>query len=312
MSLPKRPLDGLINLNKPAGISSHRAVALVRRLAPGVKVGHGGTLDPAASGVLPLCLGRATRIAEYLFDLRKGYRAALTLGVTTESGDAAGAVISRSEPPPLERAGIETLFRSLTGAQEQQVPAYAAVKYRGRPLYEYARRGVKIPPKKRTVQIYRLELLSFDPAAGAQITCEVECSRGTYIRSLAVEIGERLGCGAHLQALERLFVGPLTVGEAHSPEQLSAAAAAGELHRKLLPLDRVLAHLEALHLPGSTVEELRLGRAVPYERSAEAEALFKAGLPVRIYDPENRFRALARFERSASGLLLKTDKFLSP
>lgn len=312
MSAKQEPLDGIINLNKPAGISSHEAVALVRRLVPGTKVGHGGTLDPAASGVLPLCLGRATRIAEYLFDLRKGYRAAITLGAATETGDAAGAVISRSELPPLEQRSLEKLFHTLTGEQEQEVPAYAAVKHRGRPLYEYARRGEKVPPKKRTVTIHRLELITFDLASPAQLVCEVECSRGTYIRSLAVEIGARLGCGAHLQALERLFVGPLAVDEALSPEQLSAAAAAGRLPEALLPLDRILLHLAALRVPESTVDDLRSGRPVPWERSAAAEAILKEALPVRIYDPQNRFRALARFAKSDSGIILKTDKFLSP
>ncbi|NLA12567.1 MAG: tRNA pseudouridine(55) synthase TruB [Firmicutes bacterium] len=312
MNRRAEPLDGIVNLDKPAGITSHDAVAAMRRLVPGTKVGHGGTLDPAASGVLPLCLGRATRIAEYLFDLRKGYRTAVTLGTTTDTGDAAGTIISQKEPPLLERKNIEQLLRSLTGTQEQEVPAYAAVKHRGRPLYEYARRGEKVPKKKRTVEIYRFELIAFDPAAPAQILCEVECSRGTYIRSLAVELGARLGCGAHLQALERLFVGELSLGEAFSLEQLSTAAAAGTLPGMLLPLDRALLHLEALTVTGSTVEKLRAGRAVPWERSAAVEALVAAALPVRIYDPQNRFRALARFTGSGADILLKTDKFLSP
>lgn len=304
-------MDGIINLNKPAGISSHEAVAAMRRLVPGTRVGHGGTLDPAATGVLPLCLGRATRVAEYLFDLRKGYRAAITLGATTSTGDAEGTVLFKTAPPPLKENKIKELFQSLTGTLEQEVPAYAAAKYRGRPLYEYARRGEKVPLKKRTVQIYRLELLSYRPAAAAQIICEVECSRGTYIRTLAVEIGERLGCGAHLHALERLFVGPLTIAEAVTPDQLTAAAAADKLNSMLLPLDRALLHLEALTLPERAVEDLRSGRSVSWRPSAAEQAIFPAGPLLRIYDPGGRFKALARLEKSSSGLILRTEKFLS-
>ena len=250
-------------------------------------------------------------MAEYLFDLRKGYRAVVTLGVTTSTGDAEGTVLLKTAPPPLDENKIKELFRSLTGTLEQEVPAYAAAKYRGRPLYEYARRGEKVPPKKRSVEIYRLELLSYRPAAAAQIICEVECSRGTYIRTLAVEIGERLGCGAHLHSLERLFVGPLTIAKALTPDQLTAAAAEKRLKSLLLPLDRVLLHLEALTLTDGAVEDLRKGRAVSWRLSAEDEAVWPAGPPLRIYDTGGRFRALARLEKSDSGMLLRTVKFLS-
>lgn len=304
-------MDGIINLNKAAGISSHGAVAAVRRFVPGIKVGHGGTLDPAAAGVLPLCLGRGTRIAEYLFDLRKGYRAAITLGVTTATGDAEGAILSRDEPPSLTEEEVAALLASLTGQRQQEIPAYAAAKYRGRPLYEYARRGEIVPPKKRDIEIYRLELISFHPARSPRIVCEVECSRGTYIRALAIEIGSRLGCGAHLSSLERLFVGPLTIENAHSLENLSAAAAAGELNGLLLPLDQVLLHLKELTLPDEAVEDLRKGRSVPW-RAAPAAALIPDELPLRIYDSSGRFRALARLEKSGPEYLVKTEKFLSP
>ncbi|MGB4443488.1 MAG: tRNA pseudouridine(55) synthase TruB [Dethiobacteria bacterium] len=307
-----KQMDGIINLNKPAGISSHGAVATVRRLVPGVKVGHGGTLDPAATGVLPLCLGRATRIAEYLFELRKGYRATITLGVSTTTGDAEGAVISRSEIPCLEQESIKKIFRSLTGVHQQKVPAYAAVKHRGRPLYDYARHGEEVPVKKRTVEIYRLELLSFCPLAAAQIICEVECSRGTYIRALAVEIGRLLGCGAHLHTLERLFVGPFKIDTAIPPEQLAAAAAAGELKKMLLPMDRALLHFETLTVSDEIVEDLRAGRAVSRSKLGPAGAVLPTGYPVRVYDLQGQFKALARCEEVESGTFLKTVKFLAP
>lgn len=305
------PMDGVINLYKPAGVSSHDAVAMVRRLAPGVRIGHGGTLDPAATGVLPLCLGRATRIADYLFDLPKGYRAAITLGLTTATGDAVGAVLSRSTPPLLEEEQIKGLFRSLTGRREQDVPAYAAVKYRGRPLYHYARRGEEVPVKRRTVEIYSLELISYRPAAPAQIVCRVECSRGTYIRALAEEMGSCLGCGAHLHALERYFVGPLIIEEAVTLDRLSAAAEAGRLGEMIWPMDRALVHFKALTVSQGVLDDLRAGRAVPWEEPAVGEPLEPGGAPLRIYDPRGRFRALARCEASGRGSVLRTEKFLS-
>ncbi len=306
-------MDGIINLNKPAGISSHHAVAGVRRLVPGVKVGHAGTLDPAATGVLPLCLGRATRVAEYLVELRKGYRAAINLGVTTTTGDAEGAVVSRSDLPLLERTDIEELLHSLTGLQQQEIPAYAAVKYRGRPLYDYARRGEAVPVKKRRVEIYRLELLAFSPERAPQFICEVECSRGTYIRALAEEIGRRLGCGAHLHALERFFVGPFEIGSAVSPDDLERAASGGSFNEMLLPMDRALAHFEALTVPDTVVNDLRAGRAVPWRRLEQAGFDAPPGpRPLRVYNSRGHFKALARIHGAGGDIILKTVKFLAP
>ena len=307
-------MDGIINLNKPAGITSHRAVAGVRLLAPGVKVGHAGTLDPAATGVLPVCLGRATRVVEYLVELRKGYRAAINLGVTTTTGDADGTVVSRSALPLLERVDIEELLHSLAGLQQQETPAYAAAKYRGRPLYEYARRGEAVPVKKRTVRIYRLELLAFCPETAPQIICEVECSKGTYIRVLAEEIGRRLGCGAHLHALERLFVGPFEIGSAVSPGDLERAAFGGTFRDLLLPMDRVLTHFESLTVSDTVVDDLRAGRAVPWSRLEQGglDAPPPGPRPLRIYDSRGHFKALARIHEGDGEDILKTVKFLAP
>lgn len=306
-------MDGIINLNKPAGISSHQAVAGVRRLVPGVKVGHAGTLDPAATGVLPLCLGRATRVAEYLFELRKGYRAVINLGITTTTGDAEGTVVSRSPLPHLNQADIESLLQSLTGLQQQEIPKYAAAKYRGRPLYEYARRGEEVPVKQRAIRIYRLELLDFFPDGEPQITCEVDCSRGTYIRALAEEIGRRLGCGAHLQTLERLFVGPFNLETAFSPADLENAAAAGIFKELLLPMDQALLQFPALILPGSAINDLRAGRPVPWSRLGQAKATPAPGpQPLRIYDAKREFKALARIHEVDGNIFLKTIKFLAP
>ncbi len=306
-------MDGIINLNKPAGISSHGAVAEVRRLVPGVRVGHAGTLDPAATGVLPICLGRATRVVEYLVELRKGYRAAIELGVATSTGDAEGEVVSRSDVPLLERPEIEKLLQSLTGVQRQKTPPYAAAKHRGRPLYEYARRGERVPVKMRTVEIYRLDLLAYSPGEAPHIICEVECSKGTYIRELAEEMGRRLGCGAHLHALERLFVGPFESGNAVSPEALARAAAGGGFREMLLPMDRALEHFEALSVPDTVVNDLRAGRAVPWSRLEEAGLCRHqpGSRMLRIYNTVGHFKALARIHGAGVDMVLKTVKFLA-
>ncbi len=307
-------MDGIINLHKPAGITSHGAVVLVRRAAPGVKVGHAGTLDPAAAGVLPICLGRATRVAEYIMDLPKGYRAAISLGVATTTGDAEGTILSRSTVPVLEKRRVEKLLFSLTGFQEQETPAFSAAKHRGRPLYHYARRGEAVPVKKRTVQIYRLDLLAFSPEQAPQIICEVECSRGTYIRVLAEEIGRRLGCGAHLQALERFFVGPFDIASAVTPQDVDKAAASGNLGEILLPTDEALTGFQALCLPDKAVEDLRAGRTVPWRCLDEAEiSLLPEGRQLlRIYDTRGEFKALARVGEDSGVPFLQTEKFLAP
>jgi len=307
-------MDGIINLNKPAGLSSHGAVAAVRRLFPGVRAGHGGTLDPAATGVLPIGLGRATRGLEYLVEQRKGYRAAIELGVITSTGDAEGEVLCRQPVPPFEREKIEAVLQALVGLQQQRTPPYSAAKHRGRPLYEYARRGESVPVKMRTVEIYRLELLAYSYDRVPQLLCEMECSRGTYVRELAQEIGRRLGCGAHLHRLERFFVGPFHIDSAASLDELEEAAAAGRLGEMVLPMDRALLHFDALTIPGSAVEDLRMGRSVPWSRLEEAglqSPPHRTPL-LRIYDPGGNFKALARLCGVKRKLALKTVKFLAP
>lgn len=305
-------MDGIINLDKPAGMTSRRAVDAVRKaFPPGVKAGHAGTLDPAATGVLPVCLGKATRIVEYLMEHRKGYRAAVQLGVTTDTGDAGGQILGQHPVPALRREELEEVCRSLTGPLRQKPPAYAALKYRGKPYYYWARRGIEIEREPRLIKVYRFALLHYRPGGNPHLVCEVECSRGTYIRSLAAELGRCLGCGAHLLSLVRLFVGPFTLEEAVSPEEVAAAAARAEVESIVWPMDRALPHFGAVTATWEAVEALRQGRAVSLERLLPVEEWVTAGpLPVRVYDPAGRFRALAAWHRSETKAVLKTEKFL--
>ena len=200
-------MDGLMVINKPPGLTSHQVVQEIRRLFPGVKAGHAGTLDPPAAGILLICLGKATRIVEQLMDMPKGYRAEIELGATTETGDAQGEILERFEVPPLDPDQVARALASLTGDQEQVPPNYSAIKYKGKPLYYWTRKGIKVETKPRVIHIYRLELMGCNYPHRPHLLIEVECSRGTYIRTLAEQIGERLGTGVCKLSV-RLFWGP--------------------------------------------------------------------------------------------------------
>ncbi len=305
-------MDGIINLNKPYMFTSHDCVDAVRKLVPGVKVGHAGTLDPAATGVLPLCLGKATRIVEFLMDHAKGYRAGVQLGATTETDDAEGKILQELSVPELTREELQAILQGLTGSQEQIPPAYSAVKYRGRPLYYWARRGETVPGKSRVIKIYKLDLLQYDPSGRPHLTLDIECSRGTYIRTLAAEIGRRIGCGAHLWSLVRSFVGNFSLEDALTLEELQAEILQGDLKRFIIPMDRALAHLPSLNLNSAEALHIKHGRVIPYEQRINPELDTEvSGLPLRLYNGRGRFLALARRETVGDTIVLKTVKYLA-
>lgn len=220
-------MDGLLVVDKPAGLTSHDVVDRVRRRLRGARVGHGGALDPMATGVLLLLIGRATKDAEALLRMDKTYDATVTLGVTTDTQDLDGRVVTRQLVPPLSRQQVEAACQAFRGEIEQVVPAYSAVRFGGRRGYELARAGIAVPQKRRRVQITSLELLG---VAGGQLRLRVACSKGTYIRTLAHDVGQALGCGGCLSALRRTRVGPWTLDDAiplakletMSPDQIAA------------------------------------------------------------------------------------------
>ena len=199
-------MDGILNINKPAGKTSFAVVAMVKRLTGEKHVGHAGTLDPMATGVLPVCLGQATRLVEYLMDTTKTYRAEIELGVSTDSYDREGAVTQKCDASAVTLAQIETALNSFRGVITQIPPMYSAVKHQGKPLYELARAGIDVERKARTAKIYSLEIRDWQ---NPFLTIEVNCGKGTYIRSLANDLGQALGCGATLSALERSRCGIL-------------------------------------------------------------------------------------------------------
>ena len=230
-------MDGIINIDKPISKTSFAVVAAIRRLAGERRVGHGGTLDPMASGVLPVCIGRGTRVVEFLAEARKTYTAEITLGVTTDTYDTEGRITQRGDPFGIERETIVEALKSFQGRVEQRPPMYSAVKHNGRRLYELARMGVTVERPLRPANIYRIELLNY---ASPLLTLEVECGKGTYIRSIADDLGRALGCGAHLTGLVRTAYGPFRIDDAVSLDGFEAACREGQWQELVRPLDIAL------------------------------------------------------------------------
>lgn len=253
-------MNGFLNLNKPFGMTSHDVVARVRRLVGrGVKVGHAGTLDPAATGVLPVALGQATRLVEYLTDMRKGYRATVRLGATTTTDDAEGEVVESRPVPAIDAAYLEQSLQRFRGTIAQVPPMYSALHHEGKRLYDLARAGETVERSPREVTIYHLESTGSqgDPAL---LIFDVTCSKGTYIRALARDLGEVLGCGAHLAGLERTFVG--TFALANAVDLATLQAEPSHINERLLPLEIAVADWPAVYLDDHQAAWVSNGRAI--------------------------------------------------
>ncbi|HEX8025012.1 MAG TPA: tRNA pseudouridine(55) synthase TruB, partial [Candidatus Limnocylindrales bacterium] len=258
-------IHGVLVVAKPAGPTSHDIVALVRRLAASKRIGHGGTLDPFASGVLPLFLGGATRLVEYHLGDAKTYRATVCFGAASTTDDLDGELTPSDGPPPT-RDAVESALAGFLGTQQQQPPAYSAIQIGGRRAYAMARAGETPTLSPRDVTVHRLELLDWDGADPTRpvATLEVECSAGTYVRALARDLGERLGSAAYLCGLVRSASGPFRLDRAHDLDAIRAAAAAGpdKLQRLVLPADTGLEAMPAVRLTDAEVDDAAKGRFV--------------------------------------------------
>jgi tRNA pseudouridine55 synthase len=248
-------------LDKPVGITSNAALQEVKRLFFAAKAGHTGNLDPLASGMLPICLGEATKLSAYLLDANKVYTGTCKLGVRTSSADAEGEIIETREVPELSEAQVLDVLARFTGEIEQIPPMHSAIKQNGQPLYKLARQGIEVERKPRQVTIYELKLLRL---AGDEIEIYVHCSKGTYIRTLVEDIGEALGCGAHLSQLRRTRVGPFHEEGMVSLDALREEAEEGpeSLDHHLLPLDHALGGYPEVTLTESSLFYIRQGQAV--------------------------------------------------
>jgi tRNA pseudouridine55 synthase len=271
---------GIVLLDKPAGLSSNAALQRVRRLYGAAKAGHAGSLDPLATGMLPICLDEATKIAGEILASRKRYRFAIALGERTATGDAEGEVIERSAVPELEPRGIEAVLAGLLGPGLQVPPMYSALKRDGRPLYALARAGVTVEREARPIELFELTLEGLE---ARRLECATVCSKGTYVRVLAEDIARALGTCGHVAMLRREWVAPFELEPMHTLEALERAAHSGE-PLGLLAADAPLGHLPAVRLDAARAERVRHGQAVPHEAAA-------AGT-VRLYDAQDRFMGL--------------------
>jgi tRNA pseudouridine55 synthase len=283
-------VDGIFNINKPPGKASFSVVSAVRRLSGESRVGHGGTLDPAASGVLPVCLGQGTRVTEFLLEAPKAYQAEIEFGVATDTDDATGKIISRGDPSGVSRRKLLSALSSFRGLVSQTPPMYSAVKQGGKPLYKLARQGVEVKRQSRLRWIYSLELKDWQPPLA---TIEVECERGTYIRALARDLGQLLGCGAHLRGLLRLRCGPFDIKDAVSLPQLEDAFRDGYWQELIYPIDFVLWHWAAVVVDSGAEDDIRNGRPLVFAGGDSLKA--SSGERCRAYTSDGLFLGVLKF-----------------
>lgn len=282
-------MDGILNINKATGMTSHDVVAKIRKLLKQKRVGHAGTLDPAASGVLPICIGQGTRVAEYLSESGKAYRAEIHFGVVTDTYDTEGSVLRTNDTSELTLTHIEEWLPHFLGTQMQIPPLYSAIKLQGQPAYKRIRAGEEITLEARPIEIYALVVVNWQAPL---LTLDIECSKGTYIRSLAYDLGERLGYGAHLAGLIRTRSGPFTLAKSISLEQLAEISAQGTLTDATFPADYALQQYPALHLDEETAGRVLHGNTFHYDQpSLQPESVL-----ARIYDNKGSFLAIAHWD----------------
>jgi tRNA pseudouridine55 synthase len=268
-------VHGIILLDKRSGVSSNKALQEVKRLFDANKAGHTGSLDPLATGLLPLCFGEATKVSSFMLDDNKCYRVVIQLGVVTETGDREGAVIQTAVVPELDEQLIRQCLLHFTGEIEQIPPMYSALKHQGKKLYELARKGVTVERKARRITLYKIDLLD---KTTDTLTLDVWCSKGTYIRTLAEDIGHYLGCGGTVNELRRLEAGCFKIEDALTIELLQDMSL-DDLRLALVPMDKPLEFMDSIQVSEEQAEHLKQGRAVNFDEQSTGK--------VRIYNMQN-------------------------
>ena len=285
--------EGILVVNKSAGMTSNRVIQCLRKTTGIQKMGYLGTLDPIATGVLPICIGWATKIIPFIPDHPKGYRAVMVLGMKTDTQDATGQIISRSQKPLPGRKRIEGVLKEFIGLQEQVPPSFSALKYKGKPLYHWARRGIPIVKPPRRVTFDSIEVLSLE---GERVAFEVFCSPGTYIRTLCHDVGDRLGCGAYLEELERIQSGPFSITQALTLERIQQASLRGEIGELKIPVDKILHHLPQIWVEGQWKEKIRQGRFLNQDPGISPWPHVEPGVPVCVKGPKDELWAIYQKE----------------
>jgi len=285
-------VDGILNIDKPADITSMDVVRRVKRASGHKRVGHGGTLDPIATGVIPICMGQATRMMEYLIEGTKEYRGSVELGVETDTYDAVGKVTKKIDPSHVTLRDVESALPSFRGTIQQVPPMYSALKRQGRRLYELARAGIHVERSPRRVEVLSVEILDWSPPI---VELQITCGRGFYMRSLAHDLGQSLGCGGHMKNLVRQRSGPFHISEALSLKELEQRFAGGTWRESLYAPDQVVRHMRTV-IVGRPLEELirqrrylPIGLRIPFSRPDEQ---------CRVYGTDGRFIAIMSFNAS--------------
>ena len=290
-------LEGVLIVHKEAGWTSHDVVAKVRRLLGGSKVGHAGTLDPSATGVLPILVGRATRIAEYLINWDKEYRAVLRLGETTDTQDATGQVLNRVDPCEVTEDVLQKVIARFRGVQQQLPPMYSAVKVGGQPLYKAARAGRTVDRVERSIAIHQLEIVAVH---GRDVVMRIVCSKGTYVRTLCADIGQALGVGGHLYALERRRVGPLSIEQAVTIDQVAGHLATGTLRMQFISLDQLLSQLPAVVVNAEQAQRVLHGSPI-FQVEVEQLPSSPATVSVRLKNEAGQLLAIGTHDTGGVG-----------
>ncbi|MFF2089057.1 tRNA pseudouridine(55) synthase TruB [Paenibacillus sp. NPDC058174] len=300
-------MDGIIAIWKPAGWTSHDVVAKVRRLTKMKRIGHAGTLDPMVTGVLPLCLGRSTRMVEYLQERPKAYEAVIQLGISTDTEDLTGNVVEEKSGIVVTEAEVIRVLRGFVGEIEQIPPMFSAVKVDGKRLYELAREGKTVERKARKATIHQIELQSLDLSLDKPtFSFSVVCSKGTYIRTLCVDIGRKLGVPAAMAQLTRTMSGGITKEQCLTLEQVEELQEAGELEARLLSAETAISHLELVQVTPAIADMALKGQKIPLRLLAERPSGDRL---IRLYGEDNQFIGI--FELDAGAEILKPVKVFS-
>lgn len=258
-------MDGILLINKPQGFTSFDVVAVIRKLTKTKKVGHAGTLDPTATGVLPILIGKATKFQDLLLNKSKEYKASFKLGIETDTQDITGEILSESLVPNLKKEEIQNVLNFFKGKIEQTPPMYSAIKQNGQRLYNLARKGIEVSRKKRMIEIKNIELLDYSPETN-EVSILVNCSKGTYIRTLVCDIGEKLGCKATLTSLLRTRSGPFWLKDCITLDQAKNFCEADSLHKHIIPLEKFFDNYKSVKLTAAQGKRFKNGGNIDLNR----------------------------------------------
>jgi len=307
-------MDGILNVLKPPGMTSFDVVAWLRKILKTSKIGHTGTLDPLAAGVLPVCVGRATKAVEFLMNKDKTYRAELTLGMETDTQDSGGRIISSARVLASDEEIIDAV-RSFRGKYMQVPPMYSAVRVKGKKLYELARKGIEVERKAREVEIYCINVLDIKRDSHSdehgngpvRVLFDVHCSKGTYIRTLCADIGQKLGCGGIMSFLLRKSAGIFQLENALTLEEIASAAASGYLEDLLLKVDIVFSQFQEIKLNQLEQKRFLNGVSINARNKEKSGVRFEPGY-VRVYGESGDFIALGEFFVKGDNIMLRSKK----